>query len=109
MRLDEITNALLGKYKKAAGKDASEADAKGDFKKGDKRFKGVVKATKKEFDNDKKSGQLTELSKKTLKSYIDKKEETPQTLHTKRDEKNIEKAEKKSAEKDKVDEGVDSE
>jgi hypothetical protein len=54
MRIDEISNELLGKYKKAAGKDASAADAKGDFKKGDKRFKGIVKATKKEFDNDAK-------------------------------------------------------
>lgn len=53
--LHEVSNELLGRYKKAAGADASAADKKGDFKKGDKRFKGIVKATNKEFDNDKKS------------------------------------------------------
>lgn len=52
--LDEVSTELLAKYKKAAGKDASDADKKGDFKRGDKRFSGIVKATKKQFDNDAK-------------------------------------------------------
>jgi len=53
-RVDEISTELLSKYKVAAGKDASAADKKGDYKKGDKRFKGIVKATNKQFDNDAK-------------------------------------------------------
>lgn len=50
----ELSTELLGKYKKAAGADASAADKAGDFKRGDKRFSGIVKATKKQFDNDAK-------------------------------------------------------
>ncbi len=53
-QLNEISNEVLSKYKKAAGADASAADKSGDFKKGDKRFNGIVKATNKQFDNDKK-------------------------------------------------------
>ena len=50
----ELSNELLGRYKKAAGADASQADKAGNFKRGDKRFSGIVKATKKQFDNDAK-------------------------------------------------------
>ena len=53
-RVDEISTEVLAKYKTAAGKDASAADKKGDFKKGDKRFSGIIKATNKQFDNDAK-------------------------------------------------------
>ena len=53
--LDEVSNELLAKYKTAAGKSASAADKQGDYKTGDKRFKGIVRATNKQFDNDKKS------------------------------------------------------
>ena len=52
--LTELSNDKLSKYKTAAAKDAKDADKKGDFKKGDKRFSGIVKATKKQFDNDAK-------------------------------------------------------
>ena len=52
MRLDEISNKKLADYKTAAGKDATAADAKGDIAKGNKRFSGIVKATKKQFDTD---------------------------------------------------------
>jgi hypothetical protein len=52
--LNEISNEVLGKYKAAAGKQASDADKKGDTATANKRFKGIVKATNKEFDNDKK-------------------------------------------------------
>jgi hypothetical protein len=52
MRIDEISSALLAKYKKEAGKAASEADKRGEFEKGHKRFKGIVRATKKEFEKD---------------------------------------------------------
>jgi hypothetical protein len=52
--LTELSNELLGKYKKAAGQAASSADKKGDVATGNKRFSGIVKATKKQFDNDAK-------------------------------------------------------
>ena len=52
--LTELSNEKLAKYKTAAAADASKADKEGDFKKGDKRFKGINTATKKQFDNDAK-------------------------------------------------------
>lgn len=58
--LDEVSNELLAKYKTAAGKSASAADKQGDYKTGDKRFKGIVKATNKQFDNDAKKRQTKE-------------------------------------------------
>jgi hypothetical protein len=59
-RMDEVSNALLGRYKKAAGAESSKADKEGDFEKGNKRFKGIVKATNKEFDNDIKKNKGTD-------------------------------------------------
>jgi hypothetical protein len=50
----ELSNELLGRYKKAAGADAKKADAEGDYARGNKRFSGIVKATKKQFANDEK-------------------------------------------------------
>jgi hypothetical protein len=58
-QIDELSNDMLGRYKKAAGEDASKADKAGDYKKGDKRFSGIVKATKKQFDNDMKKEETT--------------------------------------------------
>jgi hypothetical protein len=56
-QLDEISNEKLSQYKTAAAADASKADSEGDYKRGDKRFSGIIKATKKQFANDtKKSG-----------------------------------------------------
>jgi hypothetical protein len=52
--LAELSSDMLGRYKKAAGDDATKADKAGDFEKGHKRFKGIVKATNKQFDNDMK-------------------------------------------------------
>jgi hypothetical protein len=52
----ELSSELLGRYKKAAGADARRADAEGDFDRGNKRFSGIVRATKKQFDNDTKQG-----------------------------------------------------
>lgn len=52
--LNEISNEVLGKYKAAAGHQASDADKKGDTKTANKRFSGIVKATKKQFANDTK-------------------------------------------------------
>ena len=54
VQLDELSNVVLGDYKKAAGADARAADKAGDFKRGDKRFKGIVRATVKQGDNDAK-------------------------------------------------------
>jgi hypothetical protein len=54
-QLDELSNKKLGKYKTAAGKDASKADSEGDYKRGDKRMRGINNATKKEFANDTKT------------------------------------------------------
>jgi hypothetical protein len=50
----ELSSELLGRYKKAAGASASAADAKGDMATGNKRFSGIMKATKKQFNNDMK-------------------------------------------------------
>jgi hypothetical protein len=52
--LTELSNEKLAQYKTAASADASKADSEGNFKKGDKRFKGINTATKKQFDNDAK-------------------------------------------------------
>ena len=57
-KLKELSTEFLGKYKKAAYADAKKADAEGDYARGDKRFKGINRATNKQFDNDlKKHGQ----------------------------------------------------
>jgi hypothetical protein len=50
--LRELSSELLGRYKRASSKDATASDNRGDFKRGDKRFSGIIKATKKQFDND---------------------------------------------------------
>jgi hypothetical protein len=52
--LTELSNEKLAQYKTAASADASKADSEGNFKKGDKRFKGINTATKKQFANDQK-------------------------------------------------------
>jgi hypothetical protein len=48
----EVSNELLGRYKKGAAADAGASDKKGDYKHADKRFSGIIKATKKQFKND---------------------------------------------------------
>lgn len=53
--LKELSNDTLGRYKKVAAADASAADKAGDYKRADKRFSGIVKATKKQFANDEKN------------------------------------------------------
>lgn len=53
-RTDELSTELLAKYKTAAGKDARQSDKDGDTARGNKRFGGIIKATNKQFDNDKK-------------------------------------------------------
>jgi len=59
--LDELSTDLLARYKTASAASAKSADASGNYAKGDKRFKGINKATTKQFDNDlKKHGQFKE-------------------------------------------------
>ena len=59
--INELSTDLLARYKTASAASAKSADASGDYTKGDKRFKGINKATNKQFDNDlKKHSQLKE-------------------------------------------------
>ena len=69
----ELSTELLGRYKKAAHADAKKADAEGDYARGDKRFKGINKATIKQFDNDLKKHNQNPIKeanakKRTLKN-----------------------------------------
>ena len=58
VQIDELSTDLLGKYKTAAHASAKASDDAGNYAKGDKRFSGINKATRKQFDNDlKKHGQ----------------------------------------------------
>jgi hypothetical protein len=56
-QIQELSTDLLGRYKKAASDQATAADKAGDYDKGHKRFKGIVKATNKQFDNDAKKNK----------------------------------------------------
>ena len=58
VQIDELSSDLLGRYKTAAGADASKADKAGDYNKGNKRFSGIMKATKKQFANDMKKEEI---------------------------------------------------
>jgi hypothetical protein len=70
--IDELSSELLGRYKKAAGEQASAADKAGDYEKGNKRFKGINKATMKQFNNDLKKEEvepIEEISQKLAGNY----------------------------------------
>jgi hypothetical protein len=66
--LSELSNKLLGDYKKAAGISARDLDKAGKYKQADKRFHGIVQATKKELDNDTKKHQQDEITESRLAS-----------------------------------------
>jgi hypothetical protein len=68
-QVDELSTDLLGRYKKAAGAQASAADKTGDVAKGNKRFSGIMKATRKQFDNDAK--KINELKNQNDNMEID--------------------------------------
>lgn len=70
IQLDEISNKILGDYKKAAGADARAADRAGDFKRGDKRFKGIVQATKKELANDVKQHKEVDEDNDAIAAFL---------------------------------------
>ena len=59
-RLNELSANTLASYKKKAGAAATAADAAGDVKTGNQRFSGIVKATKKQFDQDAKGKKTNE-------------------------------------------------
>ena len=69
--LDELSPATLARYKTKAGAAATAADSAGDRKTGDRRFSGIVKATKKQFDQDaKQSAQAVHESRLRLMASI---------------------------------------
>jgi len=92
--ISELSTELLGRYKKAAGAAASAADAAGDFAKGNKRFAGITKATKKQFANSAKpkpaapaeehdmsdEHQIDELNRGTMLRYSTKATKTVGSL-----------------------------
>ncbi len=59
-KINELSTNKLADYKKKAGENASAADKAGDIKTGNKRFSGIMKATRKQFDNDSKK-KVTEM------------------------------------------------
>ena len=76
--IGELSTELLARYKTASAADAKKSDSEGNYAKGDKRFKGINKATNKQFDNDlKKHGQyqkeevepIEEISQKLAGDY----------------------------------------
>jgi hypothetical protein len=80
VELSELTYKLLRRYKSAASKDASAADRSGDYARGNKRFSGIIKATKKQFQIGAKDPKATmdettnidEISQATTTSYVNK-------------------------------------
>jgi len=69
--LSELSPATLSNYKKKAGAAATAADSAGDRKTGDRRFSGIVKATKKQFDQDaKQSAQAVHESRLRVMASI---------------------------------------
>jgi hypothetical protein len=68
--LEELSTNQLSRYKTAAAKDAEKADKEGDFKRGDRRFHGMVQATKKQFDNDAKKVDESRAARRELMAKI---------------------------------------
>ena len=79
-KLNELSNEKLGAYKKAAGADASKADKEGNFERGNKRFKGIVKATIKQGDNDEKKHKEKDKEKHKEKDKEKDKEITEEMI-----------------------------
>lgn len=98
--MNEISNATLTSYKQKAGEQASAADKAGDFKKGDKRFSGIIKATKKQFANDlKKHKDLDESRGHKVIATFFKNRESWNKAASERDAKHNEIEKKRQAEK----------
>jgi hypothetical protein len=60
-QIGEVSSEMLSRYKKKASEQATVADKEGDYKKGDKRYSGIIKATNKQFVNDMKKHQKEEV------------------------------------------------
>jgi LysM repeat protein len=69
-QINELSTNKLAQYKTAAAKDAKEADKAGDFERGNKRFHGIVQATKKQFDNDAKKVDESRAARRALMARI---------------------------------------
>jgi len=69
-QINELSTEKLAQYKTAAAADAKKADQEGDFKRGDRRFSGIVKATKKQFDNDAKQVDESRAARRALMAQI---------------------------------------
>ena len=69
-QVNELSTEKLAQYKTAAARDARQADQEGDVKRGDKRFGGIVKATKKQFDNDAKKVDESRAVRRALMARI---------------------------------------
>jgi hypothetical protein len=69
-QVNELSTEKLAQYKTAAARDARAADQAGDVKRGDKRFSGIVKATKKQFDNDAKQVDENRAARRALMARI---------------------------------------
>ena len=59
IKLNELSPDLLGRYKKKAGAQSSAVAKAGDHEKSHKRFKGITKATNKQFAHDTKPSKTT--------------------------------------------------
>jgi hypothetical protein len=73
----ELSNEKLGQYKKAASADASAADKAGDYERGNKRFSGIVKATKKQFANDEKKTSEARANTAGVRAGLAKRNKPP--------------------------------
>jgi LysM repeat protein len=69
-QINELSTEKLAQYKTAAAQDARAADKAGDVKRGDQRFSGIVKATKKQFDNDAKQVDESRAARRALMAQI---------------------------------------
>lgn len=69
VELNELSTDLLARYKKAATVDHKAASEQGDIKRGDKRFSGTLKATRKQFDNDLKKESVEGDSNRQINYY----------------------------------------
>jgi hypothetical protein len=82
--INELSTDLLGKYKTAAGASAKAADQAGNYKKGDKRFSGINKATRKQFDNDLKKHDQVKESDASWAAAMEKQKENRLTTNDKK-------------------------
>jgi hypothetical protein len=69
LQLSELTSNLLARYKTRASVAAKAADQAGNYKTGDKRFKGILKATTKQFDNDLKKHNQSDVRKEEIEDW----------------------------------------